>query len=78
MITSLYFILENHVLWAWSEFSGYACKYNQGVLENWSIGMKAEDYNVFLFLYLALLQNSIIQLFQKDPEITGITNPLWG
>jgi len=26
-----------------------------GVLENWSIGMKAEEYAVFLFLYLALL-----------------------
>jgi hypothetical protein len=52
--------LENYVLWAWSEFFGYAWKYNQGVLENWSIGIKAEDYDVFLFLYLALLHYSII------------------
>jgi len=40
--------------------------------------MKAEDYDVFLFLYLALLHYSITPLFQKDPEIAGITNPLWG
>ena len=46
--------------------------------EYWSIGMKAEDYDVFLFLYLALLHYSITPLFQKDPEITVITNPLWG
>jgi len=50
----------------------------EGVLENWSIGMKAEDYDVFLFLYLALLHYSITPLFQKYPEITVITNPLWG
>jgi len=31
-----------------------------GVLENWSIGMKAEEYDIFLFLYLALLHYSII------------------
>jgi hypothetical protein len=49
-----------------------------GVLEDWSIGMKAEDYDVFLFLYLPLLHYSITPLFQKDPEITGIINPLWG
>jgi hypothetical protein len=29
-----------------------------GVLENWSVGIKAEDYDVFLFLYLALLHYS--------------------
>jgi hypothetical protein len=49
-----------------------------GVLENWSIGMKAEDYDILLFLYLAVLHYSITPLLQKDPEITGITNPLWG
>jgi len=93
----VYCIFENYILWAWSEFSGYACKYNQGVLarprdymanpfaiifiwkskpqgsshtksglgqgvlENWSIGMKAEDYDFFLFLYLALLHYSLAQ-----------------
>ena len=35
-----------------------------GVLENWSIGMKAEERHVFLFLYLALLHYSI------TPEIS--------
>jgi len=40
--------------------------------------MKTDDYDVSLFLFLALLHYSIIPLFQKDTEITGITNPLWG
>jgi len=31
----IYCALENHVLWAWLEFSGYAWKYKQGVLEYW-------------------------------------------
>jgi len=32
-----------------------------GALENWSIGMKAKEYDVFLFLYLALLHYSLAQ-----------------
>jgi len=34
-----------------------------GVLDSWSIGMKTDDYDVFLFL--ALLHYSTIPLFQK-------------
>jgi len=34
-IKTLYCVLENHVLWAGSEFFGYAWKYKQGVLEYW-------------------------------------------
>jgi len=30
-------------------------------LENWSIGMKAEEYDIFLFLYLAILHYSLAQ-----------------
>ena len=35
----IYCALENEVLWAWLEFSGYAWKYNQGVLEYWRTGV---------------------------------------
>jgi len=44
--------------------------------ENWSIGIKTEDYDVFCFVFsiTPLLYHSIIP---KNTEITGITNPLW-
>jgi hypothetical protein len=49
-----------------------------GVLDKWNIGMKREDYDISLFLYLASLHHSTIPLFQKGPELAGITNPFWG
>ena len=40
----IYSIVENHVLWAWSEIFGYASLLFSGVLECWNIGFKRK-YN---------------------------------
>ena len=35
----IYSVVENHVLWAWSEINGYASLLFSGVMEYWSVGL---------------------------------------
>ena len=73
-----YSIVENHVLWAWSEIFGYASLLFSGVLECWNIGFKRK-YKKAIFSVIPIFHHSITPILQEIHERAhGVKTPFQG